>query len=94
MDAKSVVINLPRLENVYLAKKMWKIYVYSVSHFEVFFFFPREFLTQICLINSFLYNFAMTWIILLGYCYAIFLKIMDFFGVLEKTKCHQDNSIC
>lgn len=94
MDAKSVVINLPRLENVYLAKKNVKnICILSVS-FWSFFFFPREFLTQICLINSFLHNFAMTWIILLGYCYAIFLKIMDFFGVLEKTKCHQDNSIC
>lgn len=67
MDAKSVVINLPRLENVYLAKKKcWKIYVYSISLiFKLF--FPIEFLTEICLINSFLHNFIMTGVILLGF---------------------------
>lgn len=79
MDAKSVVINLPRLENVYLAKKknLKNICILSKSHFQVI--FPIEFLTEICLINSFLHNLVMTGIILLGY--YVVLKTGEFFSI-------------
>lgn len=66
MDAKSVVINLPHLENVYLPKekKLKNICILSKSHFQVI--FPIEFLTEICLINSFLNKFVTSGVIFVG----------------------------